>query len=290
MPGEEHWTKHDSDRRTDQLTAALKQARNDAFTFQETYGRSSFTAVQVTTALRCMKAERACGLDHWTPGNWLNLPIEARRGIASILGECEAGLVWPHQVMQNAVALLGKSVTDDRPISLTSLLYAVYVKIKKHTITDFDREHATWWDSAVAGNSCLREGIRRRFVSEVACLNGKHCVDTFLDLEKFYDSVDNVKLLQQARQLKWNPVVLYMSMLVHMAPRVLRIGDLWGEWISPCNSILQGCGSSNSWARALLYNLLQDLHSRFPVQIGQQVDDINHHSQGTFFPSTPLVG
>ena len=67
-----------------------------------------------------------------------------------------------------------------------------------------------------------------------------------------------------------------------MAPRVLRIGDLWGEWISPCNSILQGCGSSNSWARALLYRLLQDLHSRFPVQIGQQVDDINHHSQGTF--------
>ena len=42
----------------------------------------------------------------------------------------------------------------------------------------------------------------------------------------------------------------------------------FGErWISPCNSILQGCGSSNSWARALLYRLLHD---------------INHHSQGTF--------
>ena len=64
-------------------------------------------------------------------------------------------------------------------------------------------------------------------MSEVACLNGKHCVDTFLDLEKFYDSIDNVKLIQQACQLKWNPVVLYMSLLVHMAPRVLRIGDLW---------------------------------------------------------------
>ena len=108
-------------------------------------------------------------------------------------------------------------------------------------------------------------------------------MDTFLDFEKFYDSVDIVKLIQQACQLKWNPVVLYMSLLVHMAPRVLRIGDLWGEWISPCNSILQGCGSSKSWAGALLFFLLQDLHSRFPVQIGQQVDDINHHSQGTFF-------
>ena len=223
-----HWTKHDSDRRADQLAAIFKQTRDEAVVFQEASGYSSFTAKQVTDALRSMKTERACGLDHWSPSNWLNLPIEARKEIASILSECETGLVWPHQVMQNAVALLGKSATDDRPISLTSLLYAVYVKIKKHVIADFDRAHATLCHSAVAGNSCLREGIRRRFVSEVACLNGKHCVDTFLDLEKFYDSIDNVKLIQQACQLKWNPVVLYMSLLVHMAPRVLRIGDLWG--------------------------------------------------------------
>ena len=126
-----------------------------------------------------MKSERARGLDHWTSGNWLNLPIEAREWIASIVSECEKGLVWPHQVMQNAVALLGKSATDDRPISLTSLLCAVYVKIKKPVIAEFDHSHATWWDSAVAGNSWLREGIRRRFVSEVACLNGKHCVTPF---------------------------------------------------------------------------------------------------------------
>ena len=75
---------------------------------------------QVLDALRAMKSGRSCGLDHWTLGDWLNFPIEARKGIASILSECEAGLVWPHQVMQNAVALLGKSATDDRSISLTS--------------------------------------------------------------------------------------------------------------------------------------------------------------------------
>ena len=114
-----HWTKHDCDKRTGQLTAALKQARDDAVTFQETNGFSSFTAGQVTTALRGMKAERACGLDHWTPGHWLNLPIEARRGIASILSECEAGLVWPHQVMQNAVALFGASQLQTTDPSLS---------------------------------------------------------------------------------------------------------------------------------------------------------------------------
>ena len=126
-----HWTKHENDRRTDLLATAFKQAKEKAVLFQDVNGHSSFTARQVTGALRAMKSGRACGLDFWNPGNWLNLPIEARKGIASILSECEAGLVWPHQVLQNAVALLGKSATDDGPISLTSLLYAVYVKIKK---------------------------------------------------------------------------------------------------------------------------------------------------------------
>ena len=109
-----HWTKHDNDRRADQLATSFKQARDEAVNFQNVNGHSSFTAGQVAEALRAMKSECGCGLDHWT--------IEARK---KILSECEAGLVWPHQVMQNAVALLGKSTTDVRPISLTSLLYAV---------------------------------------------------------------------------------------------------------------------------------------------------------------------
>ena len=95
------------------LAAAFKQTRDEAVNFLEVNGYSPFTAKQVTDALRGMKAERACGLDHWTPSNWLNLLIEARKDIASILSECETGLVWPHQVMQNVVALLGKSATDD---------------------------------------------------------------------------------------------------------------------------------------------------------------------------------
>ena len=233
-----------------------------------------------------MRPERASRLDHWIRSNWLSLPIEARDGIAFIfLTKCEKGLNWPHQVMQNAVALLGKSVTDERPISLTSLLYAVYVNIKKPAIAEFDLAHATWWDSAVAGNFRLRDGIRRRFVSEVACLKGNCCGDTFYDLEKFYDSMTTLILFGKRAGSNWDHVVLYMSLLVHLSLRVLRIGDLWGEWIHPCNSILQGCGSSNSRTRALLYNLLQDLHSRFPVQFGQQVDDINRHSHGTFSQS-----
>ena len=68
-----HWTKHGNDRRADQLATAFKQARDEAVKFQSVNGCSFFTAGQVTEALRAVKSERACGLHHWTPGNWLNL-------------------------------------------------------------------------------------------------------------------------------------------------------------------------------------------------------------------------
>ena len=61
-----HLTKYENDRRTDQLAAAFKQAREKAVIFKDIIGHSSFTAWQVTGALRAMKSGRACGLDHWT--------------------------------------------------------------------------------------------------------------------------------------------------------------------------------------------------------------------------------
>ena len=253
------------------------------------HGSLVFTGKQIAGALRAMRSERACGVDHRIPNNRLNLPNKANDEITSSLTKREKEPAWPRQVMQDAVALLGTSATDGKPIFLTSLLFAVYIKIKKPVIAEFDRAHATWRDSAVAGNPCLREGIRR-FPSEVACLNGNFCVDTFLDLQKFYNSIDNVRLIQQVCQLKRDPVVSYMSLLVHLFLHVLRIGDLWRECIQPCNSILQRCGSFNSWDKALLYSLLQDLHSRFPLPIGQQMDDINHHSHGTFFQALHFFG
>ena len=63
----------------DQLATTFKQARDEAVNFQKVNGCSSFTTKQVTDALRAMKSERACGLDHWTPGIWLNPP--SRRGM-----------------------------------------------------------------------------------------------------------------------------------------------------------------------------------------------------------------
>ena len=126
-----HQTKHDSSTRGERLAEALRQARLEAQYFLELQESSAFSSRQVAGALRAPRSARACGLDHCILRNWLDLPTEARDEVASILTRCEKGLICPHQPMQNAVALLGKSPTDDKPIHLTSLLYAVYIKIMK---------------------------------------------------------------------------------------------------------------------------------------------------------------
>ena len=108
-----HWTNDDCGRGVDRLAAGFRQARTEALDSLAVHGSSMFTGKQVAGALRAMRPERVCGLDSWIPSDWPNLPMEVRNDIAAILTKCEKGPAWPLQVMQNAVALLGKFATDD---------------------------------------------------------------------------------------------------------------------------------------------------------------------------------
>ena len=62
------------------------------------------------------------------------------------------------------------------------------------------------------------------------------------DLEKFFDSVDLMKLIFRAISLGYNPVMLYLGICVHLAPRVLQ-GDnkVASRYIAINRSILAGC-------------------------------------------------
>ena len=60
-----------------------------------------------------------------------------------VVVDCIDGCTVQTETVLRIVALLGKSATDDTPMSLTSLLHAVHVKIKKPAIAEFDRAHAT---------------------------------------------------------------------------------------------------------------------------------------------------
>ena len=94
---------------------------------------------------------------------------------------------------------------------------------------------------------------------------------------KFYDSVSPDLLVSLATQLQYPPLHLYMGMLVHAAPRVLRTSaGCLSTGVQPDTSIIAGDGQSNSWARAMVHQLLQSAHDAYmpKVRISQFVDDL----------------
>ena len=66
-----------------------------------------------------------------------------------------------------------------------------------------------------------------------------------------------------------------------MAPRVLKVGRGLSLPVHPSSSMLAGCMTSVSWAEALLFDMLNVAHCRWPGRVRQMVDDINQLVVGT---------
>ena len=79
-----------------------------------------------------------------------------------------------------------------------------------------------FWDDAIKGSSALQAALRRRLADEVAVGLNRHVGAIYWDLTNFYDTVKTEKLATLGTEAGYNPRLLYVDMLFHMAVRVLR--------------------------------------------------------------------
>ena len=83
------------------------------------------------------------------------------------------------------------------------------------------------------------------------------------DLATFFDSIDLEVLLAEAEATDFPMRQLLLTLTVHMAPRVLKIGNAFGEIIEAIGrSILAGCKRSTTLARALSIRMVHSLAKR----------------------------
>ena len=63
------------------------------------------------------------------------------------------------------------------------------------------REHeaglGAFWDTAVRKSSALQHALLRTLWDEVATINGEFAASLFLDIQKFYDNVPWIRLLEE---------------------------------------------------------------------------------------------
>ena len=162
----------------------------------------------------------------------------------------------------------------ERPITITSLVYAVLCKLSKSAVQDWDAEHHGFWDTAIAGSSALKAAVARRLMAERAVALGQAALELMFDIEKFYDSIDIVLLVQESIRMEYPVHEMLNGLVAHRLPRVIKVGNDVSLPVDIRASILQGCMRSNSWARMYVHKMLEDMHYEIPFTINQFVDDM----------------
>ena len=93
-------------------------------------------------------------------------------------------------------------------------------------------------------------------MDEVAGFLGLDVLSVYFDLEKFYDSIDVVKLIELSVNCGFSLHVAAMDLQVHMGLRILSWAGCYSHPLAVSNSILAGSKFSNTYARTYLYDVL----------------------------------
>ena len=103
----------------------------------------------------------------------------------------------------------------------------------------------------------MRAGLLRAAKAELAVLSGHKAAAVLWDLKSLFDTVLPHVLLTEALSLGFNPRVLLLSIVVHLAPRVIDSQMLQHpDPVRVSNSILAGLTDSVALTRALVRRVI----------------------------------
>ena len=233
-------------------------------------------------AIKEFKTSTALGMD-WLEIQFLRDLDEADLlRLAALLNRIEHLVLWPGHLLLNIIVLMGKPGGGFRPIALMPMLYRLWAKIRKVQIQEWDIEHRGPWDAAVRGSSALRAGLLSAFGDELSSLSKEEVAAILWDMDKFYDNINIIKLLDEVYDTHYPLRVSSLGLQMHLAPRVIKAYDSFSLIPTlPTNSIIAGCTQSTYFARVLLYQLLFNVSTGNPtVDFRTFVDDIKQTAYG----------
>ena len=187
--------------------------------------------------------------------------------------------------MNVIIVLLRKSDGKDRSIGLVSWLARLWGKLRANYTEEWAAQAAGRWDSAVAGNSPVREAAIRSFMDEstsASRIEGHHHASVLWDIEGFYDALQWDLVLSNALDIGFPPVVLALETQIHMAVRFLREELGWSESIQPEWSLVAGTPRAVDFARCAFYQVCWAAVQGGPgVTLRSWVDDVGQRTEGS---------
>ena len=254
----------------------IEEARSGA------QARRKFSAQEVRSAARRFSNKTSTGSDGWSLKEIALTPDPVLVSLAGIVSDMRDTTVPPLQTMLNIMASIPKKDGGSRTVAIATTLYRLLMEMDNEEVAEFEAKNAYQNDSAAAGASAVAAAEDRAVEAELARLSGLVTISTLWDLRKFFDSIDIEVLIQLARDLGFPLKQLAVSLIVHQAPRRLKLGKALGDCISNLGrSILAGCKRSTHFARVYLLKMVRQLAEAHPdTSLYLHVDDISNLTKG----------
>ena len=185
----------------------------------------------------------------------------------------------PEQVCATLVVLLPKKEDIERPISLTSVLYRTWCKLRWDKLRQWQ---STVGQRSMPGMQVLHVALMRLLKCEVGKATGRHVISLLLDLQCFYDSVELEILLKLWEPLDFPPAVLNAVYEVYSGPRLLQAEQVTSRPVHCQRGILAGCPVAPLIAKLVLAPVIGPFMEVFPrATVDVWVDDISVDFVGT---------
>ena len=233
----------------------------------------------VLQSIHTYKRKAAKGVDHWGVPELQVLPVEVLCQYAGLLRGMYKQCAWAVQLLLNMFALLGKQSGGFRGIGLTAMPYRIAGRAESKVVTAWEQARAGFWDTAIRGCGALRAALVRAFQDEQDAVLHRHSGTILWDIAQFFDTINVANLIDKALELQFPKLQLCMSLMVHLAPRILKCDGSISKIIVVNASIVPGCGKAIAFTRALLYDVLDAAHNMVPRAVPRTyVDDISQRA------------
>ena len=222
--------------------------------------------------------QKASGPDGISYALLRNLPIEGVIELCHMMRKWELAGRLPEQACTTLVLLLPKKAEVERPISLTSVIYRTWCRLRWDKLRQWQTTIGTRlpWERSLPGTQVLQVALMRLLKCEVGRAVGRHIISLLIDLQCFYDSVELEQLLHLWEPLEFPPAYMNMIYEVYSGPRLLQAEGVTSSPVHCRKGMLAGCPAAPLVAKIVLAPVLQQFQASHPrASVDVWVDDIS---------------
>ena len=129
----------------------------------------------------------------------------------------------PAQWLVNLMAMIPKK-KGHRTVATMASGYRIYTGLEDEKERQWNIENSHEDDSSRPDTSCLRAAEERLIEQKNLSLNGYETMVVLWDFVKFYDTIRYDVLRRECENKQYGKRKTAMSMMVHAAPRMLKMG------------------------------------------------------------------